>query len=140
MSIPARGSELPVQEQPLSVVVTRVAEAEISLTLPIEYSTKTIDDPNLEKGIQKVEQEGKNGTLQKTYLVHREDGLETWRKLTDQKVLQEAIQKVVRNGTKVVLLDKGMATYYELGGRQCSGSSMVAAHKALPFGTRDCFG
>ncbi|OGD57125.1 hypothetical protein A2V71_01675 [Candidatus Berkelbacteria bacterium RBG_13_40_8] len=113
----------------MQIDITRVAETELKEEETIDYRTITKEDPNLEKGKTKIETPGKTGTKEKTYLVRRENGQEVSRTLLKEEVTQESQNKVVIVGTKVVVLGRGNATWYDL------ISGMTAAHNTLPKGT-----
>lgn len=111
------------------VVITRVSEAEVKEYKSIEYVTKYIDDPNMLRGESKVDVKGALGTREYTYLVKRENGEEVSRKLISQKVSKEAVNEIIKRGTKIIVYGTGKASWY--GGVP----SMTAAHPSLPFGT-----
>jgi hypothetical protein len=131
--VPERSAGIPVSAAPLLLQITRVAEVEISITQPIPHTTTYIDDPEMERGTQKIEQAGKDGVLRKNFLVHRENGREVWRREVNRQVETEPRQAIIRRGTKVIEYEIGVASRYPKGFRI---GSMTAAHKTLPFGTK----
>ena len=110
----------------MQIAITRVAETELKEEEVIPYKTISKNDPNMDKGQTRVEQAGKNGIKVKTYLVRRENGVEVSRPLEKEETTQEPQDKIVYVGTRVVVLGRGMATWYD----QISG--MTAAHNTLP--------
>lgn len=120
----------PVSSLAGPIVITRVSESTLHVKKDIPYETQTVDDPELERGTTHTEQAGAAGTLQVTYLIHREDGLERWRKETERTVLKEPVTKIIRIGTKVVHYGSGKASWY------AGVGAMTAAHRTLPKGTR----
>lgn len=104
----------PVDQVPRSnqIKITRVEVAQIDEFQTLPYQTKTVDDPTLERGKQIVSQQGQNGRKKLTYEVRRENGLEVSRTLVSQTVDQETKTKIIKNGTKVVVLSsvRGVAT------------------------------
>lgn len=110
----------------LKITITRVAETELKEEETVPYKTVNKDDPNMDKGQTRVEQTGKNGTKVKIYLVRRENGVEVSRQLIKEEITQEPQNKIVYVGTRVVVLGRGMATWYDL------ISGMTAAHNTLP--------
>ncbi|MBU6388981.1 G5 domain-containing protein [Patescibacteria group bacterium] len=118
------------QSQPFTVVITRVAETQLKVDQSIDYSIQYVDAPDLLRGQQQVQQAGREGNRELTYLVHRENGTETWRKLTDSTVTQAPVAEIIRRGTKVVDYGTGLASWYSGVG------SLTAAHRTLPLGTR----
>jgi len=103
-----------VSESPLtnSIKITRVSVAQIDEFQTLPYQTKTIDDPTLERGKQIIQQAGKNGKKKITYEVRRENGVEISKTLVSQTVEEEPQTKIIKNGTKVVVLSsvRGIAT------------------------------
>lgn len=108
------------------IVITRVAETEIKEEEKISFDVVRRNDPNMDKGETRVEEAGKDGKKVKTYLLRRENGVEVSRKLIDEKIITEAEDRVVYIGTRVVILGRGNATWYDL------ISGMTAAHNSLP--------
>jgi len=95
-----------------SIKITRVSVAELEQFETLPYQTKTVDDPNLERGKQKIEQEGKYGKKRLVYQVRRENGVEVSRTLLSEETIEKPQNKIVKNGTKVVVLSsvRGIAT------------------------------
>lgn len=93
-----------------TIKITRVVEAEIEKFEPLPYQTKEIDDNTLECGLRKTTQEGKVGQRRLLYLVHRENGAETSRKLIKDEITQKPQDKIIKVGTKVVVLSSVSGT------------------------------
>lgn len=85
------------------IKITRVSVAEIEEFSLVPYRTKKIDDPELNKGTEKIKTAGKNGRKRLTYQVRRENGVEVSRKLLKEEVIEESQEQVVRVGTKPVI-------------------------------------
>ena len=66
----------------------------------IKFETIEKNDQSLEKGHTKTVQEGKNGLKELSYKVTFTDGKETHRKLIEEKVIKEPVNKIVLKGTK----------------------------------------
>ena len=113
----------------LEARLTRVEETELKITEPIAYETIEKEDPDLERGKTRVEQEGAAGQKEMTYKVRREDGTEVKRTLVATNVTRQPQKKVVANGTKTVVLGEGIATWY-------GAPALVAAHNTLPRGKK----
>jgi hypothetical protein len=111
------------------ITITRVAETEVKSKEDINYKTITKNDPDLEKGKTRVETQGEKGVRELTYLVTRENGKEISRKLIKSEIAKEAKDKVIYQGTKVIIYGTGTATWYSLIG------GMTAASNTLPYGT-----
>ena len=83
--------------------VIRVEKVTDVVEEPIKYAVITQNDKNLEKGKQKVVNEGQDGLLSKSYEVVLENGKEVSRKLVSEKKMKEKQDKVVAMGTKVLV-------------------------------------
>lgn len=117
-------------ENGMEIAITRVAITTVVEKEVIKYTTVKKSNPNVEKGNKKTLQSGKNGTKDKFYLVRREDGEEVSRKLTKTEISEESVDEIVEIGTKIVVLDRGKATWY------VRSSAMIAAHNSIPKGTK----
>lgn len=84
--------------------IIRVKETEQKETEIIPYKTIEKDDATLERGITKVCQKGQNGKREKVYLVRRENGEEVSRSLISNTITEEPQNKIILNGTKIVVL------------------------------------
>jgi hypothetical protein len=113
----------------LEARITRVEETELKLIESIAYETVEKEDPGLERGKTRVEQEGALGQKELTYKVRRENGKEVKRTLTTTNVTRQPQKKVVAKGTKTVILGEGIATWY-------GAPALVAAHNTLPRGKK----
>lgn len=71
----------------------------------IKFETIEKNDQSLEKGHTKTVQEGKNGLKELSYKVTFTDGKETHRKLIEEKVIKEPVNKIVLKGTKTNIVD-----------------------------------
>lgn len=87
-----------------AIAITRVKETEITETEIIKYKTIEKKDADLEKGKTRVEQVGKNGKKEMIYISRRENGKEVSRELKESKIVEEAVDKIIYIGTKVVIL------------------------------------
>lgn len=89
-------------EQGDHIIVYRKTSKNITKTKTIEYKTVEKKTDSLYVGEEKVETKGENGKKELTYEVIYTDGKETDRKLVSEKVIKEAVDKVVLVGTKKV--------------------------------------
>jgi len=98
-----------------NIEITRVSIAEIEEYETISYKTKEIEDPNLERGLKKVENVGKTGKKKFVYRVRRENGIEVARELLRSEIVEKPEDRVVKIGTKVIVLSsvRGYATLYK---------------------------
>ncbi len=81
-------------------VLTVIVEEEIVSDEEIPFSTETEDDPTMWKGDKKVVQEGKVGKRVVHYSVIRENGKTIKREIIKEEILQEPINRLIKNGTK----------------------------------------
>jgi len=84
----------------MEIVITRVAELDITETVEISYKTIKKEDSNLEKGKTIVKEKGKLGSKELTYHIRRENGKEVSRKLLDEKIISQPKDEIVMVGTK----------------------------------------
>jgi len=88
----------------IEISITRVRETQQKETEIIPYKTIEKDDPTLERGLTEVAQQGRNGKREKIYLVRRENGEEISRSLISNTITDEPQNKIILNGTKIVVL------------------------------------
>jgi resuscitation-promoting factor RpfB len=93
----------PLQTRPfdgLTVVIVRVTSGQQLESSDIPFTTVTKNDPTLLVGTKKVGQEGKNGTLVRTYQLRFADGKQTAKTLVSQQTTVQPVQQVILIGTK----------------------------------------
>ena len=90
---------------PSKPVITTETEV---VTERIPFTTKTIEDANLEVGQEQIDVEGVDGEKEITKIYDLEDGKRVGQPKIVEKTLKESVEKVVRVGTKVV--DKKVET------------------------------
>lgn len=83
----------------MQVVVTRYDEKVVKSVKPIDYATEIKKDDNMEKGAQKVIQEGESGEKLISEKVLYEDGKEVGRYVISETIKKLPIQKIVAMGT-----------------------------------------
>ncbi len=94
----------------MSVSVTRVTDATVTLTQTVPRGVQTVTDPDVMKGTQIVQVAGSDGQKTETYEIHYRNGVETSRQLL-QVVSQTApVTEVVAIGTKVLF--EGSVEYW----------------------------
>jgi len=113
----------------MEIEITRVAMSEILEYEEIDYEIIHKDDPTMEKGKTEIAQYPEYGEKKLVYLVRRENGEEIARELVSAEVTRESVNKIVLHGTKVVVVGKGIATWYDW----ISGNT--AASNTLSHGT-----
>ncbi|WP_044747347.1 G5 and 3D domain-containing protein [Bacillus alveayuensis] len=82
------------------VMVTRVEKVTDVVEEPVAFQVVQQKDKNLEKGQQKVIQNGEKGMVKKHYEVILENGKEVARKLIKSETEKESVDKIVAVGTK----------------------------------------
>ncbi|QFT87110.1 Cell wall-binding protein YocH precursor [Bacillus sp. THAF10] len=82
------------------VKITRVEKVTDVVEEPIDFAVVTRNDSNLDKGKEKVVQEGKAGTVANHYEVILENGKEVSRELVKTETVKESLDRVVAVGTK----------------------------------------
>ncbi|MGL5615236.1 MAG: ubiquitin-like domain-containing protein [Sarcina sp.] len=82
------------------IQITRVEEQLVTSKAEIAYETEVKENNKLEKGTQKVVQEGAAGEKEVVTKVIYEDGNEFSRKVVSEKVIKEPKSKIVEKGTK----------------------------------------
>lgn len=86
-------------EANMVIKVVRVEEKIEYELLPIAYDVVKKGNDEMDKGIEKVIKEGKEGVREKSYKVIYEDNVEVSRELIADKVLENPIDKVIEYGT-----------------------------------------
>lgn len=86
----------------MTVGITRVTEALVTLTQTLPRPVKTIQDPSVLKGQTAVKEPGSDGQKTVTWRVHYHDGAETGREAVQVVSETAPTQKVVVEGTKVI--------------------------------------
>lgn len=81
------------------IVVKRVEYKEETVKESISYITKETKSSSLKAGQKKVTQEGQNGEKEVTYKIKYVDGKEESRETVKEKVIKEAVNKLVTVGT-----------------------------------------
>lgn len=83
-----------------SAVLDVVIEQTETETVPIEYETQSVEDPNLVEGRTKVITKGVNGSKELAYIVGYVGGNEVKRTLISERVVSEPITEVINVGTR----------------------------------------
>jgi len=95
------------------IKVTRMKEEVLTEKEAIPYQVVTRSNNNLDQGVERVVQEGKQGELQREILVTYRDGVEISRKLVEEKVVQPPVDRIVEKGTgKVMYTSRGDMVRY----------------------------
>lgn len=119
-------------ENGMKIKITRVAITEVKEYEQVDYDVVYQDDPTMYRGETVVDQYGSYGERELTYEVTRENGVEVSKVLLGSEITTESVDKIVRRGTKVLVLDQGIASFMSQGIYGPSG----AAHKTLPMGSQ----
>ncbi|WP_121616600.1 G5 and 3D domain-containing protein [Virgibacillus halodenitrificans] len=89
-----------IVENNMVVSVIRVEQKEKIVEEKTDFSVITKKDSSLEKGKEKIAQEGEKGMVKKKFLVTYENGKELNKELQNTETIKEAIDKIVHVGTK----------------------------------------
>ncbi len=87
----------------LRLKITRVTTEELTVQSKINPGVSYINDPNLDKGKQKMVQKGEPGVLERKYTVVYEDGKEVKRTKIEEKVVKPAVKQIIARGTRPVV-------------------------------------
>src|SRR5699024_729002 len=83
-----------------TVKIVRVEKDTDKVKESLAFETVKKKDSSIQKGEEKVISEGKEGTVVKKYEIIMENGEEVDRKLVDEEVTKESVNRVVAIGTK----------------------------------------
>lgn len=99
------------------IKITRVKETEQKEIEIIDFDIIEKDDPTLERGKTEVKQKGENGERELVYLIRRENGVEVSRSLINNTITKQPQDKIILNGTKIVVLssESGEASWSKYG-------------------------
>lgn len=87
-------------KEDMEISITKVKKEEEKEEESIPFETEEEEDSSLEKGKTETKQEGKEGTVVKTYEVTYENDKEVKRKEIDEKVVEEEQNEIIAVGTK----------------------------------------
>ncbi|HHU31323.1 MAG: peptidoglycan DD-metalloendopeptidase family protein [Zhaonellaceae bacterium] len=85
--------------------VTTTYEQQVKEKIP--FDTKTVKDSSILRGQSKVKQPGEEGEKQVQYKIVMENGRQVTKEVLQEQVLKEPVQKVVLQGTKLVMASRG---------------------------------
>ncbi|GIC31634.1 hypothetical protein SUT328_16520 [Streptococcus parasuis] len=91
-------------------VAEEVTVKEEVVTESIPFETKTVENPEVDKGVTNTLSEGKAGSKEITYKVTYKNGVEASREKVKEVVVTEPTPKVVEVGTKVSADEEKIAT------------------------------
>ena len=92
-----------IVEKDDKVQVYRVEKTTDIVEEVVDYAIVTKKDASLEKGQEKIVQEGKEGLMEKTFEITKENGEEINRKQISEKKVKDAQDKIVSVGTKEIV-------------------------------------
>ena len=97
-------TETPAQNKKITIgtkeVTVDVEEKDVTEKVKIPFKTERKNNPSLEKGQEKVVQEGKDGEKEITYTVKTRGGEVLSKTKKSEKVTKEATPKIIEVGTK----------------------------------------
>lgn len=91
----------------MNIVITRVAEVEVTETESIDFKVINKNSADLEKGQTEIETKGVKGEKQVKYLVKRVDGVEVSRSIIDTNITKQAVNQIVIVGIGPKLAKSG---------------------------------
>lgn len=135
------------------ITVTRMDEKVFTEKEAIPYQAITKKNHNMDEGVDRVVQEGRQGELERKILVVYKDGEEISRKVVSEEVTVKPVDRIVEKGTvKNITTSRGnkiryskvrtmSATAYSSGVKTASGKTVkpfhtIAAPRDIPFGTK----
>ncbi|NPV26754.1 MAG: peptidoglycan DD-metalloendopeptidase family protein [Firmicutes bacterium] len=93
-----------VKVQPLLTVVTSVRGQGTEV---IPYQVKVERDPNQWRGTETVKQAGTEGSKEVTYELVKRNGQTVERKIIEETIIKEPVDKVVVRGSKIMVASRG---------------------------------
>lgn len=135
------------------VTVKRVTKASESETETVKFKTVYQADSSMTIGDTAVTQKGRDGKIEKTYLVTYTDGKETDRELVETETLKKKKDKIISYGTKIAFgkpeglkyvkkYDKVRAVSYYFSGNPrgsyglpCEFGTVAVDPKLIPLGS-----
>jgi len=98
----------------LNLQIIRVAQNEVTETISIPYQTIKKNDPDLLLGKTETEQAGQEGIREKRYKIRRENGQITEKTPLEDKLVKNPQDKIVRIGTKILILSsqEGISSWW----------------------------
>ncbi|KKU20029.1 MAG: G5 domain-containing protein [Candidatus Saccharibacteria bacterium GW2011_GWA2_46_10] len=81
---------------------TKIEKKNETKTEPIPFESKTVDDPTLASGTEKVTTEGVDGIKTLTYDVTFTNGVETDRRQIKVEITRQPVTNIITRGTKVI--------------------------------------
>ncbi len=100
---PGDSVSIPLSTRPaddMRVVIVRMTSGQVLETSPIPFTSVTKSDPNAYVGTKRVAQQGRNGTLTRTYRLTFADGVQQSKTLAGEQVTQAPVQQIVMVGSK----------------------------------------
>lgn len=91
----------------MNIIITRVAEVEVTETEKIDFKVINKNSVDLEKGQTEIDTKGVNGEKQVKYLVKRVDGVEVSRSIIDTNITKQAVNQIVIVGIGPKLAKSG---------------------------------
>ncbi|WP_427189637.1 G5 domain-containing protein [Streptococcus sanguinis] len=88
-------------EEVVEVGTGVITTEEVSETEVLKHGSKTVENPELAKGVRQVKTAGQDGSKVTTYTVTKKDGKEVSKVQKGEPVVTAAIDEVVEVGTKV---------------------------------------
>ncbi|MDQ0273112.1 G5 and 3D domain-containing protein [Cytobacillus purgationiresistens] len=121
------------------IKVIRVEKVTDVVEEPIRFAVVTRKDNSMDKGAEKVVEDGQEGLLKKEYEIVRENGKEVSRKLLSENTVKDKKDKVVAVGTKAAPVMQVASRGTNTNG-QPSGKEMYVSSTAYTASCNGCSG
>ncbi|MED4302521.1 ubiquitin-like domain-containing protein [Bacillus licheniformis] len=121
-----------------AIHITRIKKVTDVVEENIPFEVRKKEDDSLEKGKEKVVQDGKHGKLKKHYAVVMKNGKEVSRELIKEETAAESKAKIIAVGTKQAAVAKVSANVSR--GNQSSGKEFYVSSTAYTASCNGCSG
>ena len=121
--------------EPEDLLFDVIQTVEVTLTEPSSYQTQYIEDNSLLSGQRKVIKAGKNGLSNVSYSIESKNGLLVQSSVTNEEVITEPIDAIVKIGTKKTLVRVSQTDFGVVKGVLTSGFG----YRLDPFTGRKAF-
>ncbi|MEK5499494.1 ubiquitin-like domain-containing protein [Bacillus sp. FSL M8-0168] len=118
--------------------ITRIKKVTDVVEEDIPFDVRKKEDASLEKGTEKVVQQGKHGKLKKHYAVVKKNGKEVSRELIKEETAKESKAKIIAVGTKKKTVAQVSANVSR--GNEASGKEFYVSSTAYTASCSGCSG
>ncbi len=82
------------------IIINRLSQNVVNETKAVEAGSRVEYDSNQDAGYKSIKQAGRDGKKIVTYLVDLTNGVETGRRVMDEKIIEQPVEQIVVRGTK----------------------------------------